>query len=235
MNNIGTADKPFSSEHPRVIIACRVMKPELEALRGDDSGIEIRYLDANLHETPTRMPQLIQSEIDDVISYASQIIIGYGLCSNGIVGLRAPRQGLIIPRIHDCIALFLGSREIYNNTFTEKPGTYYLTPGWIEERKDPVGYMEKSYVPKMGRKMAEWGLKEELKNYTHISLINTESTDMEPLRKIAMENAAFLSKEYEEIKGLPDFFKKLVSGPYPDEDFIHLQPDDTMKQAMIVG
>lgn len=224
-----------TKEAPRVIIACRVMKPEIDSLVGKAPHIELRYLDASLHETPDRMPQLIQDQIDEIKSYASQIVLGYGLCSNGIVGLKAPMQDLIIPRVHDCITLFLGSRTAYDTIFKEKSGTYYLTPGWVEERKDPLGYMEKSYVPKLGREIAEWGIKEELKNYTHIVLINTKSANMEPLRKIAKENARFLDKKYEEIPGLPDYFKKIIFGPYLEKDFICLKPGETMLEEMGVG
>ena len=224
-----------TKEAPRVIIACRVMKPEIDSLVSAAPHIELRYMDASLHENPDRMPQLIQDQIDEIKSYASQIVLGYGLCSNGIVGLKAPMQGLIIPRAHDCITLFLGSRKAYDTIFKEKPGTYSLTPGWIEERKDPLGYMEHDWIPKMGRKLSEWGLKEELKNYTHIALIKTIFANMEPSRKVAKSNAQFLEKKYEEILGSPDYFNKIIFGPYLEKDFICLKQGETMLQEMIVG
>lgn len=218
----------------KVIIACQVMKPELDSLAGEDNSIEIRYLEYSLHERPKKMPQLLQEQIDIAEKYASQIVLGYGLCSNGVVGLRAPKQGLIIPKVHDCISLFLGSREAYDKIFRERPGTYYLTPGWVEAGNDPLGYMERDYVPKMGREMAEWGIKEELKNYSHIVLINTKSRDMEPFRKVAKENAAFLGKEYEEISGSEDYFRKILFGPYDKKDFVILQPGEVMQLEMIL-
>jgi len=219
---------------PRVVIACQVMKPELDFLAENQPHIEIRYLDQNMHERPAQMPAVVQAEIDAMEAYAGQIILGYGLCSNGIVGVKAPRQGLIIPRVHDCITLFLGSRAAYEKVFYDQPGTYYLTPGWLEERKDPLGYMESAYVPKMGREKAEWGIKEELKNYTRIVMIDTQSADMAALRKIAQENARFLGKNYEEIPGLQDYFRRILFGPYPEADFIHLQPGEIMQQEMII-
>jgi len=218
----------------KVIITCQVMKPELDNLAGEDNSIEIRYLESSLHERPKKMPKLLQEQIDIAEKYASQIILSYGLCSNGVVGIKAPKQGLIIPKVHDCISLFLGSRQAYDKIFHERPGTYYLTPGWVEVGNDPLGYMEKDYVPKMGREMAEWGIKEELKNYTHIVLINTKSRDMEPFRKIAKENAAFLGKKYEEISGSQDYFRKILFGPYDKKDFVLLQPGEVMKQEMIL-
>ncbi len=219
-----------TQQSTKVIIACRSNKLELEALRPDDGTIEAHYLEQNLHLTPESMPDVIQKKIEEVKDYASQIILGYGLCSNGTVGVTAPEQGLIVPRIHDCITLFLGSREAYNTAFKEKPGTYYLTPGWIKDKKDPIGYMENEYTPKMGRETAEWGLKEELKHYTHVVLIDTKVNDIDPLRSRAIQNAQFLKKEFEEVSGKRAFFRKILFGPYEEDDFITLDAGEKVVQ-----
>ena len=39
---------------------------------------------------------------------------------------------LVIPRVHDCIALFLGSDAAYRREFARYPGTYYVSAGWVE-------------------------------------------------------------------------------------------------------
>ncbi len=82
----------------RIVIACRVMEPEIEALRPADNNVEVRYLDQALHRTPDLMPRLIQEQIDEAEKIASQVVLGYGLCSNGIVGIKAPKQGLLVPK-----------------------------------------------------------------------------------------------------------------------------------------
>jgi hypothetical protein len=71
---------PKTDSHPRVVIACRIMQPELEALQSQDNTVEVRYLDQSLHRTPDRMPRLLQEQIDAVHTYASKIILGY-VCS----------------------------------------------------------------------------------------------------------------------------------------------------------
>jgi hypothetical protein len=82
----------------RVVIACRVMEPELERVRAEtEEEVEIVYLDQALHRTPTRLLGQLQEKIDQVAQRASRIILGYGLCSNGVVGVTARQQGLIIP------------------------------------------------------------------------------------------------------------------------------------------
>lgn len=219
---------------PIVIVACRVMEPELEKARDQDSRVEIRYLDQGLHRTPEKMAGLIQPQVDEAAQNAVRIVLGYGLCSNGIVGVKAGPQGLLIPSCHDCIAFFLGSPGAYGKAFEERPGTYYLTPGWVSERKDPLGIVEDDYTARVGREMAVWAMEEELKHYTHIALINTDIGDLGPLRERAMENAHFFKKKYKEVQGNLTFFRKLIHGPYED-DFFFIDPGQKVAQELFLA
>jgi len=215
-----------------VIVACRIIQPELEMLREQDGNIEIRYLDQGLHCFPQKMASLVQDQIDQVFTYASELVLGYGLCSNGIVGVTAKGQGLFVPRCHDCITFFLGTCSAYRQALKVQPGTYYLTAGWIRELKDPLGIVENDYVPRMGRRTAIWGMKEELKHYSHFAFINTGAGNSEHLRQRALENAEFFGKKFREVQGNLDYFRKLLYGPYSDEDFIFLKPGERVRQHM---
>ena len=218
-----------------VVIACRVMEPELTHVfsgeRKDDEEVDIRYLDQTLHQTPGKILRLVQEEIDRVAQTAARIVLGYGLCSNGVVGVTARRQGLIIPRCHDCIALFLGSPERYQELFRSNAGTYYLTSGWIAKNYDPLGLIEEQ-IPRYGLETAWWVIEEELKNYSKIALIDTKAQAMAPLRARAMENATALHKQYVEIPGSLDYFRELINGPYTLERFLRLAPGATLTQEM---
>jgi hypothetical protein len=217
-----------------VVIACRVMEPELDqALAEGGDEVEILYLDQGLHRTPVKLLGLVQEKIDQAARTASRIVLGYGLCSNGMVGVTARRQGLLIPRCHDCITLFLGSPSRYQQLFRENPGTYYLTPGWIKEKKDPLGILEE-YVLRYGHETAKWAIEEELKHYTHIALIDTGVKVMAHLRTRAMENAVVLKKQYEEIPGSLDYFRELLRGPYTEEKFLHLRLGEQVTQEMFI-
>jgi hypothetical protein len=219
-----------------VLVACRVMEPELEELRKGRAHVEVLYLEQSLHRTPQKMAGRVQDLIDQTDARAERIVLGYGLCSNGIVGVQARRQDLIMPRCHDCISFFLGSPGAYRKDFDAHPGTYYLTPGWIAERKDPLGIIEDDYVRRVGREMAVWAMKEELKHYTRIALINTGIADMGPLRARARENAAFFNMTYAEIDGMSlDYFVKLMDGPYPESEFLRLKPGETITQEMFMA
>ncbi|MEJ5376380.1 MAG: DUF1638 domain-containing protein [bacterium] len=214
---------------PRVLIACKVMEPELESLREMIQGVQVRYVEQALHRVPQNMASRVQQEIDRVSSYAGLVILGYGLCSNGIVGVVAPPQGLVVPKAHDCIALFLGSLENYRRSFGERPGTYYLTPGWVAEHKDPLGILQE-YIQRYGEETAQWVMTEELKHYTHIALINSGVGDVKRLRERARENARYFGKQYHEIAGDLSYLRRLLQGPYTDEDFFFIAPGEKVTQ-----
>ena len=212
------------------------MEPELAhdvaEKNGEDDGTDILYLEQALHRTPAKLLGQLQEKIDQFARTASRIVLGYGLCAKGIVGVTAGESELIIPRCHDCIALFLGSPNRHLEIFREKPGTYYLTPGWVAEKKDPLGIIEEQ-VPRYGRETAQWVIEEELKHYTHIALIDTGVEEMAPLRARAMENAAALKKQYEEIPGSLEYFRELLRGPYSEEKFLRLHPGEKFIQEMV--
>jgi len=209
------------------VIACNIMRDEL--LRFQANGISFVFLEQSLHRTPQKMKPIIQEEIDKATEQDwDYIILSYGLCSNGIVGVRSNRHPIIIPRVHDCIALFLGSWDRYVEEHKEQPGTYYLTKGWIEEGKSPVG-IYKEYCQRYDKETAEWVIREELKNYTRIALVDMGADSAETYREHAKENARFLHLRYEEIKGSLEFFEKMLEGLW-DKDFIILNPGEEVTQ-----
>ena len=226
-----SAKHPQPPERP-VVIACRVMEPELEAARAGSPAVEIIYLEQGLHRTPKKLPGIIQERIDQAASYATVIVLGYGLCSNGLVGVTARGQKLIVPRCHDCISLFLGSPARYDVVFRDHPGTFYLTPGWVKQNQDPLGTYQVEYLPKYGSEVALWAIRESLKNYTHIALIRSGMPESEALRRRALENAEFLNMTYIEIEGNLSYFEKIIRGPYKAEEFLHLQPGETITQSL---
>ncbi len=212
------------------------MEPEIERVRKGQNGLDILYIEQSLHRTPQKMADKVQKMVDRAAEYADRIVLGYGLCSNGIVGVRAGKQGLIVPKCHDCIAFFLGSPKAYQEDFNSRPGTYYLTPGWITERKDPLGIIQNDYEPRFGRETAEWVMREELKHYTHIVLIDTGVSELEPLQQIALKNASFFNLEYRELEANNlEYFQKLLKGPYDPDEFIQLKPGEKVTQEMFIG
>ena len=213
-----------------LVIACNIMKDEL--LRLETNGISFVFLEQSLHRTPQKMKEVIQQEVDkaDAGWTGDTVVLAYGLCSNGIVGVKSNRHSLVVPRAHDCISLFLGSPGRYLEEHRKEPGTYYLTKGWIEEGKSPLGVL-REYTEKYGKETAEWVIREELKNYTRILLVDMGGDVSETHRDHARENARFLNLRYEEIKGSLEYFQKMLDGSW-DKDFIILKPGEEVTQDM---
>jgi hypothetical protein len=212
------------------VVACGSIKPELEKMAGEAvEKVHLHFLPQNLHRAPHKMKEMIQKAIDEKSSVSERIVLGYGLCSNGIVGVKAPQQGLYVPKVHDCIAFYLGSREKYNKIFRQHPGTYHLTKSWIDNEKDPLGLMENEYTRRVGEEMAKEAIETEIKNYEYISFINNELANSDKYRQRAKKNAEVFHKKYIEYKGTDSFFKKILFGPY-DKDFIYIEPNKTIKQ-----
>jgi hypothetical protein len=156
-------------------------------------------------------------------------VLGYGLCSRAVVGLRSGGRRLIIPRVDDCIAIFLGSDTEYRKQHRSSPGTYYLTKGWIEVGSSPFADYS-ALEDRYGEKKAQHLMSRMLKNYTRLALINTGQEKMEYYRGYTRQQAAKFGLVYEEILGSNALVKKMIYGPF-EADFVIVPPGGTVSFA----
>jgi hypothetical protein len=189
-------------------------------------GVDHQVLDFGLHVNPESLKRALQDAVDASAPPAGTIILGYGLCSQAVIGLRANGCTLVIPRVDDCIAIFLGSGEVYRQQFRAEPGTYYLTKGWIEAGDGPFAEHDR-LVARYGQEKAEWVTHQMLKNYTRLALINTGQYELERYRTYARRTAIRFGLRYEEIAGSTALVKKMVHGPW-DEEFVVVPPGEAV-------
>ena len=122
------------------VIACGVLALDIKAVaEGLDIDMTHQYLEGGLHNDPPELRRRLQAAIDDASlgAQCDRIVVGYGVCGRGAVGIHARAIPLVIPRVHDCIALFLGSDAAYRREFSKFPGTYYISAGWHQEKVQP--------------------------------------------------------------------------------------------------
>ena len=107
-------------------MACEVFRDEFEAVT--PAEMPRTYLPQGLHRTPGKMPAAIQEVVDVLPADTDTVILGYGLCSNGVVGVTARQAALVIPKVHDCIAVLLGSVQRYEseNVFFQGSQSVYI-------------------------------------------------------------------------------------------------------------
>ena len=209
------------------IIACATVIEEMLPLLPE--GVTYEVLDFGLHLTPENLRGQLQEAIDAASAGADTIILGYGLCSMAVVGLKANGCTLVVPRVDDCIAIFLGSRSAYLEQFGREPGTYYLTKGWIEVSDTPFTEYER-LAEKYGPERAERMIKLMLKNYTRLAFIDTGHYEQERYRTYARHTAERFELRYEEIPGSKALVEKMLYGPW-DDDFVIARPGETISYA----
>jgi hypothetical protein len=183
-------------------------------------------LDFGLHLRPNELKRVLQEKIDEASQNADVLLLGYGLCSMAVVGLQARTAHLVIPRVDDCIAIFLGSCAAYQMQTKKEPGTYYLTKGWIEVGDTPFEE-HKQLVEKYGEAKAKRMTGLLLKNYTRLGFINTGQYEIDHYRDYARKTADQFGLRFEEIEGSPELVEKMVRGPW-DEEFVVVPPGETV-------
>jgi hypothetical protein len=196
---------------PVVILSCQVLEDLLVRLLPEEMALGVIYMDYGLHRVPNKMTWTLQDALNS-IQEPSLVVLGYGLCGNGLRGLKAGEHTLLVPRVDDCIALLLGSRRAYIRQFEAVPGTYYLSKGWLESGSHPLlEYQE--YVPKYGAKEAMWIMDQQYQHYERLVLVAHTEADLDAYRPQAQEVARFCERwnmRYEEILGSDRYVRRLV-------------------------
>ena len=209
------------------VLACATVLEEVLPLLPEGMGYQ--ELDFGLHLNPEELKLALQDAIDKASQEADTILLGYGLCSMAVVGLRANGCTLVVPKVDDCIAIFLGSRDAYKAQASKEPGTYYLTKGWIEVSDTLLDEYQK-LVERYGKALAGRMMKLMLKNYTRLAYIDTGHQDQGRYQDYAHRVADKFQLRYEEIKGANTLVRKLLLGPW-DGDFVVARPGQTITYA----
>jgi hypothetical protein len=224
-----------TSKRPIVVLACQVFQDLFERFVKDDQIQKFIYLDYGLHSVPRKLTQAVQEALDNLVE-PSLVILGYGLCGNGLNGIRAGNHTLLIARADDCIAILLGSYERYQHEFKSESATYYLTKGWLESGSNPLQEYQE-YVKKYGLAKANWLIDSLYHNYRRVVLVAHSQADLEAYRDRAQEVAKFCERWgmiYQEILGSSEFFEHLLQAAsqpdQADENFILVPPGGTLRQ-----
>ncbi len=212
--------------------------------------VDVQFLPKGLHDLPTpEMVARIQQTIDAVDPSAGfeAILLGYGRCNNGLVGITTRDIPLVLPRAHDCITFFLGSRQAYRCEFDAHPGTYYMTTGWTERNAsseeplarpayDTEGVMGRlgltepyeQLVAKYGQDNADYiieTLGDWTQNYSRLCYLEMSLCDETAFIEQAHQLARERNWQFQKQAGNWNLLKKLFAGPW-DEDFLVVQPHE---------
>jgi hypothetical protein len=222
---------------PVVVVSCKVFEGSLRRWLSDTPAT---FLDYALHDVSKKLTAALQAALDQ-ITEPSLVIMGYGLCGNGLNGLKAGMHTLVIPRVDDCIALFLGSRAAYQAEFAKTPGTYYLSKGWLEAAVDPMASYKK-YVNKYGQEQADYIFDTMYHNYKRLAFVAQSQEDLDlygPRARVVGEFCRTrLGMDYEEIVGSDGYLHALALSPERLDqlgpEFLVIPPGGVVKQMMFM-
>mgnify|MGYP005816374149 CR=1 FL=1 len=228
----------------RLIYLCAAQSPHL---------VDVTLLGLGLHRNPANLQTRLQQAIDDSAGQGyDAVVMGYGLCGRSTAGIVARDVPVVTPRAHDCITLFLGSRQRYNAEHDSQPGTYWYSQDYIER-----GALDGSltalgagmdggfdiedeydhYVAKYGKDNADY-LMEVMgawrAHYQRAAYIDMGVRESPAVEAKAREDAQRRGWSYERVAGEMTLIRRLLNGDW-NEDFLILQPGQKLAMSYDEG
>ena len=215
----------------RMVYLCAAQSPHV---------IDVEMFPLGLHADADDLRARLQARIDAASEGDyDAILLAYGLCGKSTAGLIARDTPLVIPRAHDCITLFLGSRERYQDQFVSCPGTYWYVLDYMERRESTgtalsvgsdtgtdMSEVYEEYVQKYGQDNADY-LMEVMgawqAHYNRAAYIDMGVGDGTAVEAEAKAEAARRGWIFERLEGDMALIRRLLMGDW-EEDFLVLQP-----------
>lgn len=216
-------------------IVCKVLQREAYYCAAKSKNVvDITIMPQGLHNEPAKLTTEVQEKLKITHDVQGRpydaAILGYALCSNGIVGLKADIP-IIVPRGHDCMTILLGSKEKYKDYFDSHRGIYWYSPGWIESNLMPsqerYELTLKEYTEKYGKDNAEYLMEAEqtwLKEYAWATFIDWPMFENQKNKDYTKTCADFLKWSYDEVKGDPSYIQRLLNGQWDNQEFLVVKP-----------
>ena len=230
------------------IIACEALARPVYLCAAQSAHIvDVDLVKRGLHRYPADLRAQLQTLVDGAEGQGyDAVALVYGLCGQATSGLRARQTPLVIPRAHDCITLFLGSRERYRDQFENYPGTYWYSHDYIE-RDDGAGtslsmgsgteedlqavYAE--YVAKYGKDNANY-LMEVMgawqSHYKRAVYIDMGVADGSTVEARAQAESARRGWTFERMAGDLTLIRRLLAGDWA-ADYLVVQPGQVVKMS----
>lgn len=212
--------------------------------------VDVRLNRRGLHDDPPNLRTLLQAEIDGIGPPYDAVVLAYGLCGGATAGLRAGPIPLVVPRAHDCITLFLGSRDRYTAEFSGQPGTYWYVQDYLERTDDGSAFAgvgavsdaaaratHEDYVAKYGEDNAAylmevlggWRSHYDRAAYVEMGLAAAGAAgDAEARARADAEQRGWA---FAKLAGELILVRRLIDGDWGAEDFLVLQPGERLAMS----
>jgi hypothetical protein len=223
-------------------IACDVLaRPVYLAAARSSHSVDVTLQPFGLHLHPKNLLKTLQAEIDRAGASGryDAVALAYGLCGNAASGLQATGVPLVMARAHDCVTLFLGSRERYAQEFQACPGTYWYVQDFVARSQDSsvslsMGGMTSGdadavyaeYIEKYGRDNADYlmeAMGDWQAHYERAAYVDTGLGEEDGAVRRAQADAQRNGWRFERLAGDLTLIRRLLDGDW-DADFLVLDP-----------
>ena len=234
------------------LIACNVVQRELcAAVARSPNIVDIEFLELGLHERSEKLHMALQARIDLADKARAPggeaydaILLGYGLCGNGTLGLEARTIPLVMPRAHDCCTLLLGSRSGFLARFGDSLSSSWSSAGYIERGATYFRASELGSESGLGLEYAElvarygdenaafvWETLHPERVEKEIRFIETPETACLGYAGTMAARAAAEGKDFLILEGSSRLLEALLAGSWDEGEFLILRPGDRVDSA----
>ena len=226
------------------VFSCRVFTRELSYFIAKSKNVvDVTFLPQGLHEAPKVLNAELQASIarfrEDCDNWRRRrrpdyLALCFGLCSESIVGIEALDVPIVVPRVDDCVGVYLGSEERYLEYFNKYKGTFWAFPSWAESSPstdaDYLDIMRAEYLKRYDgdEDLVEDMIELELEmtaNYRNVGYISSPlAVDPEGSREHAARYARDHGWNLIEAEGDLSLMEQLLNGPWDEDKFLVVPP-----------
>lgn len=204
------------------ILACETLRDEIESIiQKNNLDFEIIWLESGLHDTPKKLHECIQEELDS-INGCDRLLMAFGRCGNSILNLKTGDYETVIPKVEDCISLFFDSDKARND-YGREHAAIYLTEGWLRGESNIISeynHLLEEYDEETAKDIMEM-------MYGHYKELALLDTGVYPIDRLLEK-----TEDVEKIIGLKracvpakiDYLEQLFTGPWDAEKFWVFSP-----------
>ena len=230
------------------VIACQVFNRELSrAVSQSKHTCTVFWQPQGLHDTPQILRQKIRECVETIERHNKTapsyrkfdaIALCYGMCGTGVCEIASQSIPIVVPRTDDCIGILLGSQSYYRQIFSQKPGIFWYSDGWIEFGNTPSQqyYQTKreDYASRYGEENARYLLEQEntwIKKYQNLIYIASPDEHRRDHEEYARRTAKTFGWEFSIQQGKEDLLRDLVNACWEKERFLYCPPGKTISQS----
>ena len=227
------------------LICCEIFVREAcLAIAMSPHTVDPEFTPKGAHDMSDYLREILQASIDKAEEKGcyDAILLGIGLCGNGIVGLKSKTIPMVVPRAHDCCTLTLGSREKFMEYFKDDLSAEWSSAGYMERGETYTKETDTTkmlgldmeyevFVQQYGEDNAKylWEMLHPAPVSDEMIFIDVpETSHLNALEKLKVE----ADKKGKRIRILPGdmrMIRDLICGNWDDKDFLIVPPGKEIK------